>query len=302
MSLESTAQQSKGRVVRDSSIDIPHWTSFTDPTRPITTSWQDSNHIAVKGMTQLKAYIYAVLGAADWLEFKFQYSFDGTSFMDRDGSGTIIKRITTATYNKCLSIPILDNYIRISARGFGAGGFDTTILAVDAIAGDSSFADDLGGDIAVTVEDIHQSTPTELNGTVFQPDETYLRGSVGPLIDAVAHIVDSGTPSANNMGADITAPMTDLSHHWRGSLQIALVNTDAVGNIYFQVGNNGVDFQNISVKDEAGNVYSSIPVTAAASWAHGIILDEYFLSFRYFILFYDRTSGNGKLDAWLNLH
>jgi len=83
-----------------------------------------------------------VLGAADWVEFQFLYGFSADQMVPRKGTGTLVKHLT-GDYAKRLSFPILDNYVQIAVRGFGAGGFATTLFACDVIAGDAALADDL---------------------------------------------------------------------------------------------------------------------------------------------------------------
>jgi len=133
----------RGRITRDSSIQAAHWYGLSSPAFPISVDWQYSTPLNVSGLTQLSLYLYVVRGAADWIEFQILHSFDGTSFLPRDNSGTLVKHVVDATYSKKIMIPILDNYTQIGVRGFGVGGFGTSIFAVDAIAGDSAFSDDL---------------------------------------------------------------------------------------------------------------------------------------------------------------
>jgi hypothetical protein len=139
----------RGRFVRDAASQQASWVSYTDPTLPLTASWQYSDAVSVSGLTQLTAYIMIVKGAADAVEFKFQYSFEGTVFYDRDAGGfpPESKSTTDVTYTKRVSIPLLDNYVRIAFKGkvTGPATFATTVVVADAVFGDAAFTNDMDG-------------------------------------------------------------------------------------------------------------------------------------------------------------
>jgi len=131
--------EKRGRIVRDSAYMVPQLANY-HASNQLTTSWQYGVGEDVLGYTQATAYVHIVLGAADWIEFQFVYSFDGVAWIPREGDSAT--RVV-ADFSRRLSIPVLDPHFNIQVRG--GGTLTTSVLVCDVVFGDASFADDLGG-------------------------------------------------------------------------------------------------------------------------------------------------------------
>jgi len=113
--------------------------------------------------------------------------------------------------------------------------------------------------------------------------------------DSITELIDSG--AIDNMGADITSAVLDIRDQTSISVELNVDNTDAVGEFYVQVSNSQVNWDNVTWQ-ESGLDY--IGVAAGVD----ILADMSNLpnaGFGYLRLFYDRTSGDGQLDAYVSI-
>lgn len=101
---------------------------------------------------------------------------------------------------------------------------------------------------------------------------------------APVQIIESG-----DMSADITSSVLVLQWMDNAGLQIEWASTDAIGTIEVQASVNGVTFYALTF---------STALTQPNSNNGGYLVNLNQFPFRYFRVFYDRTSGSGTLNVW----
>jgi hypothetical protein len=116
-------------------------------------------------------------------------------------------------------------------------------------------------------------------------------------IDVVPGGVIIDSADAANCGADVTSSIVDLGNRKLAGIHIILQNTDAVGVLYVKSSNFYIyeRLDDYWVNEIFLDGSDSITVSSGVD-----INDMYHMAdmgARYMHVFYDRTSGDGKLDV-----